>query len=121
MFLQLGHTKMEVYSASRKLISACYKLTQTFPPEERFALSQQIRRAAISNHLNIAEGSSRKSDAERRRFYEIARSSVIEIDAALGAANDLGYCKIEHMQTLGESLVTCFKLARGLINAENKK
>jgi four helix bundle protein len=75
----------------------------------------------MSIHLNIAEGSSRKSEADRKRFYEIARSSVIEIDAALDGASDLGYCKIENLQDLGDLLVKCFKLLTGLINAGIKK
>ena len=121
MFLQLGHTKLEVYAASRQLALECYKLTKTFPAEERFALTQQIRRAAISVHLNIAEGSSRKSEADRKRFFEISRGSVIEIDAALDVASDLGYCNIGNIQPLGEALVKCFKLLSGMINAETKK
>jgi four helix bundle protein len=54
-----------------------------FPVEEKFGVTSQIRRAALSVHLNIAEGASRKSEAERKRYYEISRGSVIEIDAAL--------------------------------------
>ena len=54
-------------------------------------MSQQIRRAALSVHLNIAEGCSRRSQAERKRFYEIARGSVVEIDTALDIAVDLKY------------------------------
>ncbi len=77
MFLQLNHKKLEVFQVSMKLSLECYGITKIFPPEERFNLTQQIRRAAISVHLNIAEGASRKSEAERKRFYEIARGSVI--------------------------------------------
>ena len=51
---------------------------------------QQIRRAALSVVLNIAEGCSRKSEAERKRFFEISRGSLIEIDAAFDIANELG-------------------------------
>ena len=54
-----------------------------FRQEEKFGLVQQIRRAALSAHLNLAEGFSRKSEAERRRFFGISRGSLIEIDAAL--------------------------------------
>ena len=120
MFLQLGHTKLEVYAASQQFVLECYKLTKTFPAEEKFALTQQIRRAAISVHLNISEGSSRRSEADRKRFFEISRGSVIEIDAALDVASDLEYCTIENNQTLGQSLIKCFKLLTGLINAQTK-
>jgi len=53
------------------------------PAEERFNMVQQIRRAALSVYLNITEGCSRRSVAERKRFYEISRGSIIEIDAVL--------------------------------------
>jgi four helix bundle protein len=66
-------------------------LTKDLPVEEKFGMITQVRRAALSVHLNFAEGSSRKSDAERKRYYEIATGSVIEIDAALDIANDLHY------------------------------
>jgi len=117
MFLQLGHTKLEVYSISRQFVKECYKAISEFPPEERYALTQQIKRAALSVHLNIAEGSSRKSDTERKRFYEIARGSLIEVDAALDVASDLNYCAIEKIQPLGESIVKCFKYLSALINS----
>lgn len=120
MFLQLNHTKLEVYATARSFVFACYQLTRQFPSEERFALSQQIRRAATSVHLNIAEGSSRKSLADRKRFFEISRGSLIEIDAALDISADLGYFKIESIQSLGEALIKCFKLLTGLINASEK-
>lgn len=79
----------------------------------------QIRRAALSVHLNIAEGSSRKSEAERKRYYEIARGSVIEIDAALDIAVELVYLNAVNTKSLGESMIRCFKLLTGLI--ESKK
>ena len=81
MFLQLAHTKLESFKVSQELAMECYKITKIFPDSEKFAMCQQIRRAALSVHLNIAEGCSRKSKPDRTRFYEIARGSVIEIDA----------------------------------------
>jgi four helix bundle protein len=117
MFLQLNHTKLEIYATARNFVFECYKLTRQFPSEEKFALSQQIRRAATSVHLNIAEGCSRKSTAERKRFFEISRGSLIEIDAVLDISTDLEYFKIENIQSLGDALIKCFKLLTGLINA----
>ena len=118
MFLQLGHTKLNVYQFSQELTLECYKITKQFPSDEKFALVQQIRRAAISVHLNIAEGSSRKSLAERNRFYEISRGSVIEIDSAIGIAFKLQYIKIEEIRTLGESIIKTFKLLTGMIKRD---
>ena len=80
----------------------------------------QIRRAALSVHLNIAEGSSRKSEAERKRYFEIARGSVIEIDAALDIAFDLKYLDEPQTESLGKSIVDCFKILSGMIESKMK-
>jgi len=115
MFLQLNHQSLDVYSFSKKLVIECYKLTNTFPAEEKFAMSSQIRRAAVSVHLNIAEGSSRKSETERKRYFEISRGSIIEIDAALDIANELNYLKNYNTNQLEVTIVKCFKLLSGLL------
>ena len=117
MFLTLGHTKLDVYAITRQFVKDCYQTVTKFPSEEKYILIQQIKRAALSVHLNVAEGGSRRSELERKRFYEIARGSVIEIDAALDIAADLGYCEAENLQVLGESLIKCFKYLSGLINS----
>jgi four helix bundle protein len=64
----------------------------------------QIRRAALSCHLNIAEGSSRKSESERKRYFEIPRGSIIEIDTALDTAEKLGYMAKSLFFELGKSM-----------------
>jgi four helix bundle protein len=116
MFLNLNHKKLEIYSASREFVLECYKISRALPPEEKFGMATQIRRAALSVHLNIAEGSSRKSEAERKRFYEIARGSLIEVDAAMGIGNDLQYFKTVSVDVLGIWMIKCFKLLTGMIN-----
>jgi four helix bundle protein len=120
MFLQLSHTKLPIYAESQKLALECYRLTKQFPSDEKYAIVQQIRRAALSVHLNIGEGSSRKSNAERKRFYEISRGSVIEIDAALDIAFQLKYCDMEALKLLGELIVSCFKQLSGIIASSSK-
>src|SRR5215210_7414063 len=91
MFLHLAHTNLDVYKCSRQFVLSCYKLTKKLPDSERYTLTQQIRRAALSVHLNIAEGCSRKSEKERKRYFEISRGSVIEIDTAMDIAFELRY------------------------------
>jgi four helix bundle protein len=118
MFLQLAHTKLNVYQFSQELALECYRVTKKFPADERFAMTQQIRRAAISVHLNIAEGSSRKSLAERNRYFEISRGSVIEIDSAIGIAFKLEYVSLEEIRNLGESIIKTFKLLSGMIKRD---
>ena len=115
MFLQLKHTKMDVYSATREFLVASYKLTKQFSADERFNLTQQIRRAALSVLLNLAEGGSRKTERERRRYYEVSRGSVVEIDAALDVALDLGYVKHEELTEYGRLLVRIFQMLSGMI------
>jgi four helix bundle protein len=115
MFLQLAHKQMDIYVVSKSFIIACYKLTTTFPPQERFNMTQQIRRAALSVQLNIAEGSSRRSETERKRFYEIARGSIIEIDAAIDIAIELEYINKMEITELGELMIRCFQMLTKLI------
>lgn len=118
MFLKLNHQKLDVYQASRRFVLECYKLSNKLPTEEKFGMISQIRRAALSVHLNIAEGASRKSEAERKRYYEISRGSIIEIDAALGIASDLGYLKGIDTEQIGAAMINSFKLLTGLIKSK---
>ncbi len=116
MFLKLNHQKLDIYSFSRKFVFECYKLSKVLPPDERFGMISQIRRAALSVHLNIAEGASRKSEVERKRYYEISRGSIIEIDAALDIAGDLEYLSGYDTTNLGDAMIRCFKMLSGMIN-----
>ena len=117
MFLQLNHKNLESYKTARELVKSCYKLTLVLPAEEKFALAQQIRRAAMSVKLNIAEGSSRKSEVERKRFYEISRGSVIEIDAAFESACDLSYYNEEQLEETGKLINKIFGLLTGMMKS----
>lgn len=119
MFLQLSHTKLRVYSTSSNLVIECYRITNNFPSTEKFALVQQIRRAAFSVHLNLAEGCSRKSQLERKRFFEIPRGSLIELDTAFDIAVKLNYCSNEGLNQLGIYLIETFKMLSGMINKSN--
>ena len=80
----------------------------------------QIRRASLSVHLNIAEGSSRKSEVERKRYYEVSRGSIVEIDAALDIAYDLNYLINIDLIKLGDEMVMCFKILTAMINSTTK-
>jgi four helix bundle protein len=73
--LNLSHKNLDVYNMALKLLKEVYTITKTFPKEELYVLVSQIRRAAISVCSNIAEGASRISKKEKKRFYEISRSS----------------------------------------------
>ena len=115
MFLQLKHTGLEVFKFSQELVLECYRLTKLFPEIEKFSLTSQIRRAALSAHLNVAEGCSRRSVNERKRFYEIARGPVVEIDTAIGIAFQLEYVKIEQLANFEKLFITNYKILSGMI------
>ena len=116
MFLTLNHQKLEVYKSSKTFVLECYKFSRHLRPDEKFGMISQIRRAALSVHLNIAEGASRKSSLERRRYFEISRGSIVEIDAALDIAEGLNYLDGYETANLKKAMTNCFKLITGLIN-----
>lgn len=113
MFIHLAHT--DVYKISREITLECYRLTKEFPSNERFCMTQQIKRAALSIYLNVAEGCARKSLAERKRFYEIARGSLVELDTAFDIALELGYIKADSIEKLEILFIRCFQMLSKLI------
>ena len=90
--LDLGHKKLDVWKLGIKLVKDIYQLTDSFPVTERYGITSQLRRAALSIPTNIAEGSSRSSAKERKRFYEISRGSLVEVDSLLEVCTELHYC-----------------------------
>lgn len=115
MLLQLNHKSLYVYKAAIELLKESYLVSKKIPSEERFNLSSQIKRAALSVKLNIAESSSRKSPAERKRFYEIARGSVIEIDAIAESIVELEYLSLADLSNLSVCLNKCFSMLTNML------
>ena len=115
MILDLTHKNLNVYQISRRIVKECYQITNTFPVSERYNLTQQINRAATSIILNLSEGASRKSSMERKRFYEIARSSLVEIDTALQVSYDLNYIDEAKLEVLKPLMNQCFGMFSKMI------
>ena len=109
MFLDLSHFNLDVYTSAKQLTFKCYLLSDQLPEKEKFNLVTQLRRASTSVQLNISEGCSRKSLAERKRFFEIARGSLVEIDSIFDIAFDLGYFRAEDLKETGTLLKEYFK------------
>ncbi len=79
---------LEIWKLGRNFVTEIYKITRNFPRDELFGLTSQIRRAAVSVVLNIAEGSNRRSDPDFKRFLNMSRSSLDEVVTALFIAKD---------------------------------
>lgn len=83
--------RLDVWQVSRAFVKEVYRLLAQFPDFEMYNLTNQIRRAAVSVSLNIAEGTSRNSLKEQSRFSEVAYGSLLEVYCSLLIAKDLGY------------------------------
>ena len=82
---------LDIWKRSRLFCSAIYAITVSFPENEKFGLTNQLRRASVSIPSNIAEGCSRSSNKDFSRFLEISIGSIFEIEIQLLIASDLGY------------------------------
>ena len=85
--------QLDVYKVARIYVRNIYSLSDKFPQKEDFALTSQIRRAAVSITSNIAEGTSRFSVKDKSHFIEIAYGSLMETYSQLQVASDLMYIK----------------------------
>jgi four helix bundle protein len=97
-----------------------YNLTNNFPNSETYGLASQLRRAAVSVSSNIAEGAARKSITERSRFFEIARSSIVEIDTQLEISTRLNYVKQNSLNDLDKDINRMFAMLSQLIKNTTK-
>ena len=80
-----------VWQKAHRFVLEVYRFTKVFPTEERFGLTSQIRRAAVSVPANIAEGFPKRSASDKTRFFNIAQGSLEEVHYYLILAKDLGY------------------------------
>ena len=111
-----SYKKLIVWQKAMLLVKDVYTITTKYPKSEEYNLKSQIKRAAVSVVSNIAEGSGRKSIAERKRFYEIARSSSIEVDAQLEIGVLLKYNIEEDCTTANNLLLEVFKMLTKMID-----
>lgn len=112
---------LKVYQLARQLVKDVYLLQNTFPKEERYALGDQVRRAATSITANLAEGSGRQSLKEKIHFIEIAFGSMTEVFCELQTACDLGYIKNEELDALRPQFTEVAKMLSGLRNSLQKQ
>ncbi|ASK32036.1 four helix bundle protein [Chryseobacterium sp. T16E-39] len=99
---QFYFEKLEVWQNARKLVKEVYLITQSFPENEKFGITNQIRRASTSITANIAEGLSRKSNKDKSRFLNVAFGSTIEVINFLILLNDLSFLNDTDYKSLRE-------------------
>ncbi|PWJ67062.1 MULTISPECIES: four helix bundle protein [unclassified Fibrobacter] len=101
---------LDIWKKSHELTLDVYRVTETFPKNEIFALTSQVRRAAYSIPMNIAEGCGRKSEAEFCQFLNISSGSASELEYQMLLARDLGYLDSIAFNQLSEKVVTVRKM-----------
>ena len=111
--------KLRVWQLAHALTLAIYHDTKSFPPNERYGLVAQLRRASASIASNIAEGAGRRSPAEYSRFLDIALASGNEVEYQLLLARDLGYLVPSTHAERSEQAISvrrgCFKLQQTIL------
>ena len=115
------HKKLDVWRMSMAAAQTVYKITNTFPGEEKFGLISQMRRAVVSIPSNITEGAARQGKKEFKNFLSMAQGSLSELDTQLELAIALGYLSVEKSNKLSEQLVRIDKMLSALIRSLKKK
>ena len=113
--LQLNHKKLNVYEKSIQLVTEIYELTSGFPNDEKYGLVSQLRRSSVSIPSNIAEGASRSSGKDRRRFYQIARSSLAELDTQINISIELGFLSDDVVKKIEKRVNEIFAMLTKMI------
>ncbi len=117
---QVNFEKLRVYKESLKLVNLIYETSKTLPKSERFALTDQLKRAVISIPLNIAEGQGRKSDKERKQFLMISRGSLYETLAIIDIAYQQKYISSKTRQNTRKKIFNLLRQLNSLINYLSK-
>jgi four helix bundle protein len=105
---------LKVWSKAHELTLAVYQRTRTFPKDEIYGLTSQIRRASASIGANIAEGCGRRSDAELKRFVQIARGSASELEYHLLLARDLLFLTPDEFRNLEAKIMEIQRMLTAL-------
>jgi four helix bundle protein len=110
------HEKLDVWKKAVEFVVTIYRDTKNFPTEEKYGLTSQIRRAAVSIPANIAEGSARQSTKEFLNFLSIAQGSSSELETELLIAQKLNYISLENYVELKNEAESIGRMLIGLSN-----
>ena len=110
-------TDLITWQKAHELVLMIYKITDAFPQKEMYALTSQMRRAAVSITSNIAEGFSRHTEKEKIQFYYIALGSLTELQNQIIISKDVAYINNAHFDSLLIVIVNVQKLINGLLRS----
>jgi four helix bundle protein len=113
--------KLKVWQRAYSLALAIYRATNSFPVSERYSLTSQLRRGALSVPSNISEGCARRGDRELTHFLNIARGSIGEVECQLMLARDLGYLSSQQWEELNGPVEEISRMIGGLITSLRPK
>ena len=110
-----------VWQKSVLLVTDIYTITKTFPQDERFGITSQLNRAAVSIPTNIAEGWGRETSKNYLQFLRISRGSIMEVQTLLIITKNLNYISEEKFDILRNKTEEVGKILQGLIKSINEK
>ena len=111
------HRKLRAFELADNLVLSIYSATKTFPREEQFGLTSQLRRAAVSIASNIVEGCARQSQGDYVRFLDMAFGSAREVEYQLTLAHRLGYLPDDVARKLAQQADETAKVLAGLLRS----
>jgi len=112
-----NYRDLQVWSKAYALTLELYKLSRTFPKDELYGLTAQLRRSATSIGANLAEGCGRRTNSEMARFVKIALGSASELDHHLLLCRDLEFLKVEDYQRCARALTSLRKMLTAFLSA----
>jgi len=115
------HKKLKVWQLAMDIVTDVYRLTEAFPSEEKFGMTSQMRRCAVSIPSNIAEGAARNTHKEFVNFLHIAQGSLAELDTQLEIALRLEFINQESWSIINTKLIEEDKMLSGLIHSIKDK
>jgi four helix bundle protein len=117
-----SYTELNAWKEARSLVKTIYEFSAKFPADEKYGLTSQVRRAAVSVPSNIAEGIGRNHVKDTIQFLFIAKGSLNELETQIYLCQDLGLCSQEKANRILEHIITVRKLLIGFIKySETRK
>ena len=112
-----SYRRFRAWHACHTFTLAAYAVTRRWPSDEKYGLTSQLRRCAVSAEANIAEGSAKRGSAEFARFLDIAHGSLSEAECLLEIARDLGYLVVAEWTGIESKRLTAARQTAGLMAA----